>query len=105
VLPDHYFAAQRHRECPTAPKKRLMFRRASRCHRGNSGQRESTRAGEAEFWIRDEADEGVFLVQQRVRRARLRTDVVSREKRCSHGGRGSRKRAPLPASADDLGSE
>ncbi len=58
VLPDQYFAGDT-LGLPDSPEKRLMFAvlldAISQLRR-----RESTRAVEAEFWIRDEADEGVF---------------------------------------------
>jgi hypothetical protein len=58
VLPDQYFSGEG-LGLPDSPEKRLMFAvlldAISQLRR-----RESTRAVEAEFWIRDEEDEGVF---------------------------------------------
>ncbi len=58
VLPEQYFAGAG-LGLPDSPEKRLMFAVLLDAI-GHLRRRESTRAVEAEFWIRDEEDEGVF---------------------------------------------
>ncbi len=58
VLPDQYFADGGF-GLPDSPEKRLMFAVLLDAI-SQLRQRQSTRAVEAEFWIRDEEDDGVF---------------------------------------------
>jgi hypothetical protein len=58
VLPDQFFAGGSF-GLPDSPEKRLMFAVLLDAI-SQLRQRESTRAIEAEFWMRDEEDEGVF---------------------------------------------
>jgi hypothetical protein len=58
VLPDQFFAGGT-LGLPDSPEKRLMFAVLLDAI-SQLRQRQSTRAIEAEQWIRDEADEGVF---------------------------------------------
>ncbi len=58
VLPDQFFSGGT-LGLPDSPEKRLMFAVLLDAI-SQLRQRQSTRAIEAEFWIRDEADEGVF---------------------------------------------
>jgi hypothetical protein len=58
VLPDQFFSGES-LGLPDSPEKRLMFAVLLDAIT-QLRQRDSTRAIEAEFWIRDEQDEGVF---------------------------------------------
>lgn len=58
VLPDQYFSSEGF-GLPDSPEKRLMFAVLLDAI-GQLRRRESTRAIEAEHWIRDAQDEGVF---------------------------------------------
>ncbi|MEO6029501.1 MAG: hypothetical protein ABIR79_21770 [Candidatus Binatia bacterium] len=58
ILPDQYFAGES-LGLPDSPEKRLMFAVLLDAIT-QLRQRDSTRAIEAEFWIRDEKDDGVF---------------------------------------------
>ncbi len=58
ILPDQYFAGES-LGIPDSPEKRLMFAVLLDAIT-QLRQRDSTRAIEAEFWIRDEHDDGVF---------------------------------------------
>lgn len=58
ILPDQYFSGEGF-GLPDSPEKRLMFAVLLDAIT-QLRQRDSTRAIEAEFWIRDEHDDGVF---------------------------------------------